>query len=234
MIPIIEYLKSGNRPPDKDTSSQPWKGMPSSMRKCIVAAKFLPLLLDYLRRNNQHQEPMSVCKMGHKYHWSITHNSRESEIHPSRRGLFYQIGKGRGSGNNRSNKHDKYYLEEHHLSFWPPTSHHVRQWQTIRSRQNWRFLSKVENHKVILNSYHPQSNDQVENINKIIKHTLKAWLEGGGKGKWRSEFPDVLWSYKMTCKNSTGEAPFLLVFGVEAMIPAEIMVPNHQTNKEMS
>ena len=52
-------------------------------------------------------------------------------------------------------------------------------------------------------------------------NTLKKKLDNS-KGKWVSELPSILWSYRTTARTSTGETPFSLVYGAEAMIPAEI------------
>ena len=41
---------------------------------------------------------------------------------------------------------------------------------------------------------HPQSNVQVEAVNKILKYNLKAKLESH-KGAWPEELPRVLWAY---------------------------------------
>ena len=39
----------------------------------------------------------------------------------------------------------------------------------------------------------------------------------------------MLWAYRTTHKTSTGETPFALAFGHEAVIPAEIGVGTHRT-----
>ncbi|KAL2251472.1 UNVERIFIED_CONTAM: hypothetical protein Sindi_2269500 [Sesamum indicum] len=41
-------------------------------------------------------------------------------------------------------------------------------------------------------------------------------------GSWDEELPWVLWAYRTTPRSSTGESPFCLVYGSEAIIPAEI------------
>ena len=64
---------------------------------------------------------------------------------------------------------------------------------------------------------HPQTNGQVEAVNKIIKYNLKTELEEN-KGFWVDELPKVLWVYRTTSRTSTGETPFSLAYGVEAMI----------------
>ena len=46
------------------------------------------------------------------------------------------------------------------------------------------------------------------------------------KGLRVEEFSKVLWAYRTTLRTSTGETPFSLAYGVEAMIPVEIRVPS--------
>ena len=50
---------------------------------------------------------------------------------------------------------------------------------------------------------------------------IKARLEGV-KGAWLEELPGVLCAYRMTARTPTGETPFKLAFGIEAVIPMEI------------
>ena len=71
---------------------------------------------------------------------------------------------------------------------------------------------------------HPQANGQVEAVNKAIKENLKKKLEER-KGAWADELPMVLWAYRTTARNATGETPFALAFGVEAVVPIEIKLP---------
>ena len=71
---------------------------------------------------------------------------------------------------------------------------------------------------------HPQANGQAESSNKIIVNNLKKKL-GQKKGKWAEELPFVLWADRTTSKNATGQTPFSLVFGAEAMIPTEMVMP---------
>ena len=46
------------------------------------------------------------------------------------------------------------------------------------------------------------------------------------KGRWAEELPAVLWAYRTMSRTSTGETPFSLVYGTEAMIPVEAGVPS--------
>jgi len=42
---------------------------------------------------------------------------------------------------------------------------------------------------------------------------------------WDMHIPMVLWAYRTTCKKLTGKIPFRLMYGVEAMMPMEYIVP---------
>ncbi|XP_024026071.1 uncharacterized protein K02A2.6-like [Morus notabilis] len=68
---------------------------------------------------------------------------------------------------------------------------------------------------------HPQSNGQVEAVNKILKYTLKKKLDDL-KGKWAEELPKVLWAYRTMSQTTTGETPFSMAYGVKAVLPIEI------------
>lgn len=51
--------------------------------------------------------------------------------------------------------------------------------------------------------------------------TLKARIYGVGKD-WVEKLPSVLWAYRTTPRKSTGETPFSMVYGSEAVLPEEI------------
>ncbi|XP_016185827.1 uncharacterized protein LOC107627512 [Arachis ipaensis] len=72
---------------------------------------------------------------------------------------------------------------------------------------------------------HPQTNGQVESANKIIVKGLKKRLDEA-KGLWADELGSVLWSYRTTSQTATGETPFRLTYGTEAIIPVEIGDPS--------
>ena len=58
---------------------------------------------------------------------------------------------------------------------------------------------------------------------KIIKTRLE-----GAKGVWPDELPSVLWAYRTIVRTLTGETPFMLTYGSEAVIPAEVHMANHR------
>ena len=44
------------------------------------------------------------------------------------------------------------------------------------------------------------------------------------------ELPHVLWTYRTTPRRSTGETPFSMTYGAEAVIPLETGFPMLRTN----
>ena len=71
---------------------------------------------------------------------------------------------------------------------------------------------------------YPQGNGQAEAVNKVIMNGLKKRLDDT-KGRWVEELPHVLWTYWTTPRKSTGETPFSMTYGVEAVIPLENSFP---------
>ncbi|KAK2435873.1 hypothetical protein QL285_020900 [Trifolium repens] len=72
---------------------------------------------------------------------------------------------------------------------------------------------------------HPQSNGQAESANKVILKAIKRKLERRNKN-WAEPLTAILWSYHTTVQSSTGETPFKMVYGSDAMIPVEIDPPS--------
>jgi hypothetical protein len=72
---------------------------------------------------------------------------------------------------------------------------------------------------------HPQANGQAESANKVILRAIKRRLEGKDKN-WVEHLLPTLWSYHTTIHSSTGETPFKMVYGADAMIPAEVDPPS--------
>ncbi|XP_050232458.1 uncharacterized protein LOC126681087 [Mercurialis annua] len=71
---------------------------------------------------------------------------------------------------------------------------------------------------------HPQSNGMTEVTNRTILKGLKARL-GEFDRQWLEELPKVIWAYRTTPRAGTGDTPFSLTYGCEAMIPVEIGMP---------
>ncbi|XP_071688247.1 uncharacterized protein [Rutidosis leptorrhynchoides] len=71
---------------------------------------------------------------------------------------------------------------------------------------------------------HPHANGQCKVTSRDIVSGIKARLGLYGN-EWVDELPSVLWAHRTTHKNITGETPFSLDYGTEAVIPVELVVP---------
>ena len=61
-------------------------------------------------------------------------------------------------------------------------------------------------------------------------------LDSRGQKAYSLKNSSILWAYRMTARTPTGETPFRLTYGSEAVIPAEVgltsyRVHNHDENK---
>ena len=74
---------------------------------------------------------------------------------------------------------------------------------------------------------YPQGNGQVEVTNRILLRGIEKRLQES-KDKWPEELPNVLWAYRTSPRTSTGETPFKLAYGTEAMLPIEVGSPSHR------
>ena len=75
---------------------------------------------------------------------------------------------------------------------------------------------------------YPQGNGQAEAVNKTMVNGLKKRLDDT-KGRWVEELAHVLWTYRTTPRRSTGETPFSMTYGSEAVIPLEVNFPTQRT-----
>ena len=57
--------------------------------------------------------------------------------------------------------------------------------------------------------------------NRTLLKIIKAKLDDA-KGAWPEELPNVLWAYRTTIRTPTGEIPFGLTYGIEAIILVEV------------
>ena len=63
--------------------------------------------------------------------------------------------------------------------------------------------------------------------NRSLLKIIKTRLEGA-KGAWPKELQNVLYAYRTITRVPTGETPFILTFGIEAVILVEVGLTSYQ------
>ncbi|XP_015158808.1 uncharacterized protein [Solanum tuberosum] len=67
-------------------------------------------------------------------------------------------------------------------------------------------------------------NGAVEAANKNIKKILRKMIDN--RRGWHEMLPYALLGYRTTVRTSVGATPYLLVYGTEVVIPAEVEIPS--------
>lgn len=95
------------------------------------------------------------------------------------------------------------------------------------------FQSFCEGHEIKLkyaSVEHPQCNGQAEATNKTLVDSIKKILDSA-KGRWAEELYHVLWAQRTTFKIATGQTPYHLAFGFEAVVLAEMELRSARVDK---
>jgi hypothetical protein len=83
----------------------------------------------------------------------------------------------------------------------------------------WRIVVKY------VSVEHPRSYGQVERANGMILDELKKRMyreNDKAPGRWIKELPAVVWGLRTHPSRNTGVSPYFMVYGTEAVLPADI------------
>ncbi len=73
--------------------------------------------------------------------------------------------------------------------------------------------------------YYPRANRQAKATNKILVSIIYKSCAVKGED-WEEILPSALWAYRIAHKVTTGHTSFQLMFGQEAVVPTEFMIPS--------
>ncbi|XP_019231354.1 PREDICTED: uncharacterized protein K02A2.6-like [Nicotiana attenuata] len=72
--------------------------------------------------------------------------------------------------------------------------------------------------------YRPKANGVIEAVNKNIKKILRKIIQGSRQ--WHEKLPFALLGYRTAIRTSIGATPYMLLYGTEAVTPAEVEIPS--------
>ena len=81
---------------------------------------------------------------------------------------------------------------------------------------------KITRHKS--SPYRPMTNGAVEAANKTLENIIRKMAIRSRD--WPAKLHLALWGYRTSVRTATGETPFALTYGMEAVLPAELEVPS--------
>ena len=74
--------------------------------------------------------------------------------------------------------------------------------------------------KLNTTAYHPACNGMVERFNRTLKTALRKHADRFGS-QWDRYLAGILWAYRNTPHDTTGEKPSFLLFGTDLRLPTE-------------
>ena len=74
--------------------------------------------------------------------------------------------------------------------------------------------------------YYPQWNGQAESTNKTLISIIKKTTENVRASDWPEKLIEALWAYRTSIRTPTGQTPYALTYGMEAVVPYELMIPS--------
>ena len=65
-----------------------------------------------------------------------------------------------------------------------------------------------------------------EATNKTLIRIIKRTCNSHNYADWSERLVEALWAYRTTIRTPTGQTPYALTFGMDAVLPYEILVPS--------
>jgi hypothetical protein len=96
----------------------------------------------------------------------------------------------------------------------------------FNNHQFWEYCENSGIDVRYVSVAHPRANGQVEHANGMVLDALKKRLHDAANtkgGKWIKELPNALWGLRTQPTKPTGQSPYFLVYGSEAILPADVM-----------
>jgi transposase InsO family protein len=88
-----------------------------------------------------------------------------------------------------------------------------------------RLTQRLGIHKIFTSAYHPQTNGQVERLNRFIASALTAYVNAH-QDDWDTYLEALAFAYRTSFVDAIGNTPFYLVHGRDPCLPTDILSGN--------
>ncbi|KAA3448641.1 GAG-POL precursor [Gossypium australe] len=106
-----------------------------------------------------------------------------------------------------------------------PESHITDLGSQFTGHEFWDLCQDRQIDVYYSSSAHPRCNGQVERANGMVLDALKKEIYDAlnpRAGRWAKEVPHVVWGLRTQRSRATGYSPFFMVYGSEAVLPADL------------
>jgi hypothetical protein len=96
----------------------------------------------------------------------------------------------------------------------------------FNNHQFWEYCENSGIDVRYVSVAHPRANGQVKRTNGMVLDALKKRLHDAANskgGKWIKELPNALWGLRTQPSKPTGQSSYFLVYGSEAILPADVI-----------
>ncbi|KAK8921981.1 hypothetical protein KSP39_PZI020452 [Platanthera zijinensis] len=166
---------------------------------------------------------MALRYLGNGLDRPFSSGQRAEEVRPCHDLLLLQMDRGKSSSQDHFSIGKNFIWGEIACKFGIPLAIVTDNGPQFASLELEDFCKQLGTDLRFASVHHPRSNGQVEAANKLIINLLKKKVTNL-KGNWAEQLPSVIWALRTTPNSATGETPFKLSHGSEALIPVEFEV----------